>query len=308
MEETLQRYKTYFLNQGFSEKSWHEYERNLIQLVGWLGDNKVDSLDSVTPEVLVKYGDFLRETTTIHRGTPISEKFYLQKIVCIRGLFKYLIEEEGYSSNPALIAFPDLTPKHEETAGFLTSEQLDEIIDNVSDPMELAVVYTLVSTGIRASEIIECNLDSLDLDNKELKITGKEGVERCSELSDNDVEILRHYLLWRNPRAKDVALFVSKRGLRLTYNQLHYIFSKIGKKTSIHLHPHLFRHTFAASMLEEGKDLKQVQELLGHRRLDITTSIYKSDIPTSTLQIEPSESSENGSDKVAKGKRRKKLA
>ena len=315
MEETLRRYKTHFLNQRFTEKSWHEYERNLIQLISWLYDNEIESLDAVTPEVLVKYGEFLRESTTIHRNTPISEKFYLQKLGSIRGFFKYLVDLEHLASNPALIAFPDLTPKHEKLARFLTPEELNEVIDNVSDPMELAVAYTLLSTGIRASELLSCNLHSLSLERKELRVIGKGGAERMTLLTDNDVGILRHYLLWRNPRAQDEALFISKRGVRLTYNQLHYIFAKIAKKTNIKLHPHLFRHTFATYMLEGGSNIKEVQTLLGHKRID-TTSRYthitesmreKHGSIITSLQEKPSDSKQNSADKASKRKPKRKL-
>lgn len=272
LEVYLDKYKQYFLSQRFGERSWHEYERNLRHFLSWLNSKAITTLGQITPEVLVEYGNFIRNSYARHKNRPISESYYLHRIACIRALFTYLNNVEGYTKNPAKIVFPNLKPKERRLPKFLTPEDIRNLLGFPDYPLALAVVHALFNTGVRASELLGCNLHSLSIDRKELRVIGKGGEERAVPLTDKCTFILNHYLKWRGllPGVDTNALFVSKKGRKLSYNQLNYILKKLGEKLGFHLHPHLLRHTFATYMLEEGSTIREVQEILGHKRVETT--------------------------------------
>ena len=146
-----------------------------------------------------------------------------------------------------------------------------------------AILELLYASGLRASELI--NLKPMDVDYRTMtiRVFGKGRKERIAPFSRIAAEAIRNYsktlrpkLLGRNhDERKDVELFLSARGKKLTVRGLEYILKVVEEKTGVFLglHPHELRHSFATHLLENGADLRMIQEMLGHKTID-TTQVY----------------------------------
>jgi len=141
-----------------------------------------------------------------------------------------------------------------------------------------AILELIYSAGLRVSELVSLNDESLRLDAGTVKVTGKRNKERLCPVGRNAISALRSYIDWRNgffPGRKTRALFVNSRGGRLSTRGVRGLFEKYSSRTSkAHgCHPHTLRHTFATHLLDRGADLQAVKELLGHSSLS-TTQVY----------------------------------
>ena len=137
----------------------------------------------------------------------------------------------------------------------------------------------IYSTGIRVSELVSMKLEDINYSNRQIKILGKGNKERYVMYGEVCENVLRDYLKKSRPELSkgrnNSYLFLNNLGNKLSERGIELIFSNIIKKSGlkIHLTPHTLRHTFATHLLNEGADLKSVQELLGHENLS-TTQIY----------------------------------
>ena len=176
-------------------------------------------------------------------------------------------------THPIRCAEPDYLQPHEYGA-------LLEAAEGNSNPFlglrNKALLSTLLGTGARVSEVIHIDLKHVDLAGRRIRLRRKGGEVQSLPLSEELVGIMRPYLKQRKKRAHCRALFVSIRGHRLTqqavWNVVHDCASRarlLSKKVS----PHTLRHSFATHLLEEGYDIRTVQELLGHKDIK-TTMIY----------------------------------
>lgn len=269
MKDYLQRYKMYFDGQGFEAKSWDEYERNITQFLNWL-ETRNTSLEKATDFTLIEYGNYLSKLTPhFHPERKLKPNTILQRKACIRAFFTYLVKVEGFKSNPSEVAFSNL---HQDKTfpDFLTPEEIHLVL-KVPSTLERAVFQILLSTGMRIGELLSCDLNSVSLELGEITVRGKGGDERRVLLDSQCSSVIREYLKIRG--SKPGPLFVVN-GEGMTYNQVYYVFGQVREKTGIwRLHPHLLRHTFATYMLSKGATIKEVQEQLGHKRLE-TTSKY----------------------------------
>ena len=144
---------------------------------------------------------------------------------------------------------------------------------------DLAMMETLYATGMRVSELVALDLDSLDLEAGAARCLGKAGRERTIPMRQRAVEVLREYLRRGRPalaRGADApALFLNHRGQRLTRQGFWLILKGYAEQANIkHITPHTLRHSFAAHMLERGADLHDLQLMLGHVSIS-TTQVYQ---------------------------------
>ena len=136
-----------------------------------------------------------------------------------------------------------------------------------------AMLEVLYSTGMRVSELVGMNTDDVDIISGAVKVRGKGKRERMALLGKEAQKALRNYLDKR--KGEEKAVFLNKRGRRLTDRSVRRILDKYVKQCSIeqNISPHSIRHSFATHLLNNGADLRSVQELLGHKNLS-TTQIY----------------------------------
>ncbi|WGE31546.1 tyrosine recombinase XerC [Actinobacillus genomosp. 2] len=208
----------------------------------------------------------------------LGAKSIALRLVALRQWFNYLIRQEQMSVNPAVgIKAPKANkrlPKNidaEQVGQLLTSDSNDP-----SDLRDLAMMELMYSSGLRLSELQGLDLGDMDLAGREVRLLGKGNKERIVPIGSKALEALNRWLAVRGQfKPQDNAVFLNKRGGRLSHRSIQLVMQKWGEKQGLesHLHPHKLRHSFATHMLEASGDLRAVQELLGHSNLS-TTQIY----------------------------------
>jgi integrase/recombinase XerC len=219
----------------------------------------------------------------------LNEKGYskatiARKLATLRSFYKFLVKTSRCSSNP-LTAIR--TPKQDKKLPrFLEYEEVKRLIetpptDSWLGARDRAILETLYSTGIRVSELVALNMDDIDFLSEVIHIRGKGKKERITPISSSALQATQHYMEFRNKRAQNNShfdarvLFVNKHGQRLSTRSVRRKMDKYLKVAGLDpaISPHTLRHSFATHMLNNGADLRSVQELLGHQSLS-TTQVY----------------------------------
>jgi integrase/recombinase XerC len=219
----------------------------------------------------------------------LNEKAYskatiARKLATLRSFYKYLVKTNRSSVNP-LNAIR--TPKQEKKLPrFLEYEEVKRLLETPPTESWLgardrAILETLYSTGVRVSELVGLNMDDIDFLSEVIHIRGKGKKERITPISSSALQAIQHYMEFRNKRAQNnghfdsKVLFVNKHGHRLSTRSVRRKMDKYLKAAGLDpaISPHTLRHSFATHMLNNGADLRSVQELLGHQSLS-TTQVY----------------------------------
>jgi len=219
----------------------------------------------------------------------LNEKQYskatiARKLATLRSFYKFLVKRNRISSNPVVGI---RTPKQEKRLPkFLEYDQIKRLLetppaDSWLGARDRAIMETLYSTGIRVSELVALNLEDIDFLGEVVHIRGKGKKERICPISSSVLQVIQHYMEFRNKRAQHngnfdgKVLFVNKHGKRLSTRSVRRKMDKYLKMAGLDpsISPHTLRHSFATHMLNRGADLRSVQELLGHQSLS-TTQIY----------------------------------
>jgi integrase/recombinase XerC len=213
-----------------------------------------------------------------------SKSTIARKLATLRSFYKFLVKRNHLSSNPVMAV---RTPKQEKRLPhFLEYEQVKKLLE--TPPMDSwlgardrAIMETLYSTGVRVSELVALNMDDVDFLGEVVHIRGKGKKERIVPIGTSALQVIQHYMEFRNKRAQSnpnfdsKVLFVNKHGRRLSTRSVRRKMDKYLEMAGldVSVSPHTLRHSFATHMLNNGADLRSVQELLGHQSLS-TTQIY----------------------------------
>jgi integrase/recombinase XerC len=211
----------------------------------------------------------------------LSKTSVARSLAALRSLYRWLGREGVVQHNPAaLVATPRLPKKLPRVP---TIEEMNSVLDGgmpEATPFaerDRAILELLYGCGIRNSELTGINLDDIRWSNEAILIRGKGRKERYVPFGESARAALKAYLPARQQRLAAVkktahALLINQRGGRLTTRSVGRIVKRIavGKGLSPDVHPHTLRHAFGTHMLEEGADLRAIQELLGHERLSTT--------------------------------------
>ncbi len=221
--------------------------------------------------------------------TLLSEKQYskatvARKLATLRSFYKFLVKRNRVASNPIVGI---RTPKQERRLPrFLEYDEVKKLLE--TPPMDTwlgardrAIMETLYSTGMRVSELVALNIDDIDFLGEVVHIRGKGKKERIAPISPSVLQVIQHYMEFRNKRAQNNSnfdakvLFANKHGKRLSTRSVRRKMDKYLIMAGLDpaISPHTLRHSFATHMLNRGADLRSVQELLGHQSLS-TTQIY----------------------------------
>jgi len=213
-----------------------------------------------------------------------------RKIATLRSFYKWLHKAGDASANPMLLI---RTPKQtKRLPKAITVDQVEKLLtmpDNrdTLGARDRAILETLYSTGVRVSELVDLNRNDLDQVEQALRVRGKGSRERIVPLGSHALAAIRHYLTLLDPDKRfgklrqqlmldpAVQLFVNKNGGRLSSRSVRRKLDKYLLMAGLDLtiSPHTLRHSFATHLLDNGADLRSVQELLGHQSLS-TTQIY----------------------------------
>jgi integrase/recombinase XerD len=203
-------------------------------------------------------------------------------LVHLKIFFRFLVKRNLLEIDPAepLLA-PKAAAKLPETLDAATVDKLLTSIDAAKKlgPRDLAIMELFYSSGLRLSEICNSKMETLDLDDKFLRVTGKGNKTRLVPIGGRALKALKHYLTRERPtlvgKKTYSNIFLSVRGGPLSPDRIRQIVKERAKAAGLdqNIYPHLLRHSFATHLLENGADLRVIQELLGHADI-ATTQIY----------------------------------
>ncbi|MDP2654870.1 MAG: tyrosine recombinase XerC [Candidatus Omnitrophota bacterium] len=267
MNRYLEKFLSYIeIEKNYSPHTSLNYRLDLEEFFKFSGEMAVEKMDYL----------HLRKFLVELKGRQHRPRTMARKLSSLRSFFRFLQREGLIKNNPAVLL---QTPKLDKTLPkFLTEKEMTELIDSPSTVKAMgsrdkAILETLYGTGIRVSELVGLDVDSVDLIGNLAKVRGKGKKERLVPVGEKAVEAVREYLKKRKGRGS--ALFLNKNGTRLSARSVCNIAHKYIKLTSANrnISPHVLRHSFATHLLNRGADLRSVQELLGHVNLS-TTQIY----------------------------------
>jgi site-specific recombinase XerD len=268
-----------------SEKTAINYAHYLKRAADFFGSEKETA--AITFSEIRHY--LLHLTEIKSRGRPLSVKTRGYHAIALRALFKYLTKHDIACLAPEKI---DVPKSEKRIVEFLSPEELERLFDAIAgseirDLRDAAILETLYSTGLRVSELCSLNRNQVDLKRKEFAVTGKGRKTRIVFLTPIAVEKLERYFNRRTdnlpavfishgPRSQKSDEIVGGKDLkRLTPWSIAHLVRKYSIKAGIvkKVTPHTLRHSFATTLLNNGADIRSVQEMLGHASIT-TTQIY----------------------------------
>lgn len=278
-KKLLDNFKVYLLvEKNFSKHTAKAYYSDILSFLLWLKD---DSCVEVNFAKIREYLHFIQRFD--YKKTTIA-----RKIASLRTFYKYLNRERVVESNPAANLTTPKRPK--SLPKFLTPDEVEKIlngikIDSPAGFRNRAILELLWATGMRVSELSGLNFGNLNLDNNEITVFGKGAKERIVLVTDRAKTYLQRYLdTARALVAKGFPLesitestpvFINNTGYRLQNKTIRNVINDVVNSIELpkKVTPHMFRHSFATKLIENGADLRVVQELLGHASIS-NTQIY----------------------------------
>lgn len=282
MYQTLDDFISYLNNKrSGSIHTSDSYYRDISKFIEYLESKGIKKFKDVDKEVVSDYVYVLR-SGKITNGIKISNSTYSRNLSALRSFYNYLMLKHITDENPF-----DLikgVKVNRNLPDVLTFDQIMSILDSfdLNEPLELRnriIVETLYACGLRVSELCNLKIKDIDFDDLTIRVIGKGNKERLIPFYPNLKDEFNEYI---NTYRKDVLnakeceyFFVSNRGDKLTERSIQKMLDKVSLNVGlpIKVHPHMLRHSFATHLLDNGADLRTVQELLGHSGLQ-TTQIY----------------------------------
>lgn len=267
MYETISQYLEYLeLEKGLSSNTIDAYRRDLYDFIEISNEKNLDILarGSINSYILS-----LKE----RKLAPTS---IIRKVASLRGFFKWATAMNIFDKNPASTLeqpkIPQRLPK------VISLKDVDEILNSNLTPMQKLVIEFLYSCGLRVSELVNLKLTDIDIMAKYVRCFGKGSKERIIPVGAYAINILKSYLPYRELIIKrnnltSKALLINDDGRKVTRQDVYNLVHKQGKLINKNISPHTLRHSFATHLLENGADLRVVQELLGHSDVS-TTQLY----------------------------------
>lgn len=258
------------IDKNYSNNTTESYERDLKGFLEYIKKEIVD----ITKRDIDNY--------ILHILPNYNESSINRIIASIKSFFKYLAIYKGFiniSEDVESLKRKKTLPK------YLSIEEVDKLLDikleTSFDYRNKTILEVMYATGIRATELINLDLQNVDTVNKVIKVYGKGSKERIVPLSKLAIKYLELYInkyretLFIKKQKPTDALFLNNHGTRMTRQGLYKIIGNIAadKKIDKEITPHVLRHSFATHLIECGADIRSVQELLGHENV-VTTEIY----------------------------------
>ncbi|MBR1424342.1 tyrosine recombinase [bacterium] len=277
-KENLENFRSYILvEKNFSKHTAKAYYSDIMSLLIWLGETRCEDVNFAK---LRDYLHFMQKFN--YRKTTVA-----RKIASIRTFYKFLNREQKIETNPAENLISPKRPKN--LPKFLSSEEVEEILSgvNIDTPAgyrNRTILELLWASGMRISELSGLNFENLNLENNEITVFGKGSKERIILITDRAKDFLNGYIKsarslvaqgYKISTSDNSPVFINKTGYRLQPRMIRNVINDVVDKIQLpkHVSPHMFRHSFATHLIENGADLRVVQELLGHASIS-NTQIY----------------------------------
>jgi len=265
--QRLSEYLDYLeIEKGLSQNTLDAYRRDLTDFFIFCGNIAIEKIQRTQINSYVR---------NLHEK-KYSPTSVTRKIASLRGFFKWANINEIIKINPALTLeqpkIPQKLPK------VLSVVEIEEILKQNLSKMETVIVELLYGCGLRVSELTNLKITDYDLKGKYLECTGKGSKDRIVPLGSKAIRAIKNYLSEReylvlkyNLNTKN--LLINEKGKNVTRQEVYTFIHEHGKKLHKAISPHTLRHSFATHLLENGADLRIVQELLGHSNVS-TTQLY----------------------------------
>ncbi|RDY58320.1 site-specific tyrosine recombinase XerD [Flagellimonas nanhaiensis] len=275
--QALLDYKNYLkIERGLSENSISNYALDVQKLSDYLTEHKIEVSPIAIDQEAVQ--QFIYEI-----AKNVNPRSQARIISGLKGFFNYLVFEDYREDNPMdLIETPKIGRKLPDT---LSVDEINELIKAIDlskseGERNRAILETLYGCGLRVSELINLKLSDLYFDEDFIKVTGKGNKQRFVPISDVNQ---KYIFIYKNEvrvhqniqKEHEDYLFLNRRGKQLTRAMIFTIVKQLAEKIGLHktISPHTFRHSFATHLLENGADLRAIQQMLGHESIT-TTEIY----------------------------------
>ena len=274
-KDILEKYQIYLLTVKQTEEKTtvSSYIEDIYKYLEYMENNKIKTALDIEYQNITNYLKYLDnnnyETSSI-----------IRKIVSIKLFHKYLSEEYKIKDISSKIINPRLRRK---LPNILTIEEVDNLLDiKLNTPFDYrnkAMLELMYSSGLRVSELVDLKLNNIDLDNGYVRCLGKGKKERIIPIGEIAIEYLKKYINeYRNSMKKGYYtenVFLNNHGKNITRQGFFLIIKNIAKEKNIdkNITPHMLRHSFATHLLNNGANLRTIQEMLGHSSIT-TTQIY----------------------------------
>lgn len=265
MYQIIAQYLEYLeLEKGLSQNTIDAYRRDLSAF-----SQEIDNINSIDRMTI---NGFIRKL----REQKLAPTSIIRKIASLRGFFKWAFSTGIIDKNPASTLeqpkIPQRLPK------IISLKEIEEILHSGLTPMEHAIIELLYSCGLRVSELVNLKTIDIDLASKYVRCFGKGSKERIVPMGEEAKSIVKEYLISRDLLIKKYnlttkRLFIMDSGRFITRQDVYNLIHQRGKLIHKNISPHTLRHSFATHLLENGADLRVVQELLGHSDVS-TTQLY----------------------------------
>ncbi len=254
------------IEKGLSKNTLEAYRRDLSNFFDFCNDIDISKIQRTQINSYVR---------NLHEK-KYSPTSIMRKIASLRGFFKWACANEKTKSNPTLTLeqpkIPQKLPK------VMTAEEINSILNQDLSKLHRVIIELLYGCGLRVSELVNLKINDFDLNGKYLECTGKGSKDRIVPLGKKAISAIKNYLPERvynlqkyNLQSKQ--LLINEKGKQVTRQEVYTFIHEQGKKLHKAISPHTLRHTFATHLLENGADLRVVQELLGHSDVS-TTQLY----------------------------------
>lgn len=263
------------LEKGLSSNTIGAYRRDLDKYVTYLNEHKIDHIDFVDRQTIQQCLGYLHD-----QGA--SSKSLARFISTVRSFHQFALREKYAAKDPTVLIE---TPKYDRRLPDVL--EVDEIVALLETPdisknngyRDRTMLELLYATGMRVSELIQLEVENVNLIMGFVRVFGKGNKERIVPLGDTVIDFLTKYIETVRPqllkKTKTDALFLNLHGKPLSRQGIWKMIKQTGIKANINktLTPHTLRHSFATHLLENGADLRAVQEMLGHSDIS-TTQLY----------------------------------
>lgn len=277
-KEKIKDFEDYLrLEKSFAKNTLDAYLRDINKIKDFAEEN----LPGVTPENISyeQIQDYLFENSK----KKFSERSQARWISSIKSFFRYLVEEEIRADNPTtLLEGPKLGLYLPDTLSESNIERIVSAVDRSTDlgQRNYTIIEVLYGCGLRVSELVDLKISTINFKENYLRVDGKGNKMRFVPFTDFTGKIISSYIektrinIDINKKYEDF-LFLNRRGSAMSRVMVFIIIKELAEKAGISkkISPHTFRHSFATHLLQNGADLRYIQEMLGHSSIT-TTEIY----------------------------------
>jgi len=242
------------------------YRQNLVVFTEWCESQGITRPEQITHRQLRGFLVLLGER-------DVSRATIGRYLAAVRSFTRYLTREGVLERDPGVAV---RTPTQRRSLPIhLSEEDVDRLIQAADNPRDTAILECLYGAGLRVSELVGLDQDDVDLTRGIARVRGKGAKVRLCPLGGAAVRTLRRYLKQRPPTDDPRPVFLNAQGGRLSDRSIRRMISAAAERAGVdpRTSPHTLRHSFATHLLDRGADLREVQELLGHKNI-ATTQIY----------------------------------